>query len=285
MSEAVLEVGETDFDLAVIEASREVPVLVDFWAPWCGPCRSLGPILERVAEAYEGRFRLVKVNSDENPQLSQAFGVRSIPAVKAFVDGELVDEFVGALPESAIRAFVDRLLPSPGELKRREGRERLDAGDPAVALPALLEAIKLEPRNDRAKVDRAEALLALGRPAEAAAALDEAGPLAAQDPRLAPVMARIRLAVAAPANADPAALAARIAANEDDLDARLELANVHIAAGRHEPAFEQLLEIIRRDRKFGDDAGRRTMLQVFDVLGVDHGLVAKYRRLLASALN
>lgn len=213
------------------------------------------------------------------------YGIRSIPAVKAFVDGELVDEFLGALPESSIRAFIERLLPTPAESRRREARALLDVQNPTAALPLLDEAVALEPRNDRARVDRAEAHLVLGHRAEAETDLAALGPLTSQDPKLAPLIARIRLSLAAPAGEDAGTLVKRIAVDAGDLDARLKLANLDIAEGRHEAAFEQLLEIIRRDRKFGDDAGRRTMLNVFDVLGSGHELVSKYRRQLASALN
>jgi putative thioredoxin len=152
-------------------------------------------------------------------------------------------------------------------------------------VPLLDEALTLEPRNDRARVDRAEAHLALNRRDDAAADLAALGPLTVQDPKLAPSIARIRLSLAAPSGESADALAQRVATDPNNLDARLKLASIHIAQGRHEAAFEQLLEIIQRDRKFGDDAGRRTMLNVFDVLGSGHELVAKYRRRLASALN
>src|SRR5262249_9623966 len=157
------DVQGSDFEQVVLEGSKQVPVLVDFWAPWCGPCRALTPTLDKLADEYQGKFMLVKVNSDENPDLSQRYNIRSIPNVKAFVDGELVDEFLGALPESAVREFIESVLPTPGDLLRREAAEKAQAGDIAAALEILSQAAALEPRNDAIQVDRVAMLFESGQ--------------------------------------------------------------------------------------------------------------------------
>ncbi|MCW5621479.1 MAG: thioredoxin [Burkholderiales bacterium] len=283
MSAHASDVSEASFIRDVLERSRQVPVLVDFWAPWCGPCRQLKPVLEKLADQYQGRFHLAKVNSDENQELSARYGVRSIPNVKAFVDGELVDEFLGAQPESMVREFVDRLLPSPGELLRRQALEIHRQGDAEGALRLLEQAATSDAHNDAVHADRAQILLDLGRIEAAQAAVKQLGPLASDDAHIAAVVARVNFA--RPEGADNATdLEARIAANAGDLEARLALAKLHVAQQRYEPALEQLLEIIRRDRKWNGEAGRKTMLSVFDLLGAQNELVSKYRRLLASAL-
>src|SRR4249920_1512428 len=154
MSEYTTVVTDADFDQAVIEGSRQTPVVVDFWAPWCGPCRALTPVLEKLADEYQGKFQLVKVNSDENLDLAREYGIRSIPNVKAFVNGQVVDEFLGALPESAVREFIDRVMPTPGELMRRDAAAQAAAGDQQRALALLGTAADLEPNNDAVQADR-----------------------------------------------------------------------------------------------------------------------------------
>jgi putative thioredoxin len=277
-----IDVDSANFQQVVLEGSKQAPVVIDFWAPWCAPCRALKPVLEKLAAEYAGKFTLAKINSDENPDLAAQFGVRGIPAVKAVVDGELVDEFTGALPESQVRAFVERILPTPSSIARKEARALLDSGQAAAALTMLDDALALDPRNEAAKVDKLEALIALERTAAARALLDDLNLLTLNDPRVA--ILKAKLAFSDSSDEDSDALAERIRKNAKDLDARLALARQHVRAGNYEPALEQLLEIIRQDRKFGDDVGRRTMLEVFNLLGGGNALVGDYRRKLASAL-
>jgi putative thioredoxin len=275
-------VDTANFEQIVLEGSRVAPVIIDFWAPWCAPCRALKPILEKRAKENAGKFTMATINSDENPELGAEMGVRSIPAVKAVVNGELVDEFVGALPESQVRAFIERVLPSPAAVAQSQGRQHLAAGDFAAALEQFDSALALDARNEEAKIGRLEALVRLGRHDEARSALDALSPLSLDEPAVAAL--RAELDFAAQPKADAQALEQRIASDPGDLDARLQLAR-HLARARaYEPALEQLLEIVRRDRKFGDDAGRKTMLEIFSLLAPDDPLLSRYRRLLSSAL-
>jgi putative thioredoxin len=233
-----------------------------------------------LAAEYGGKFLLAKINSDDNQELAARYGVRGIPSVKAFVNGQMVDEFSGALPESEVRAFLDRLVPSPAEELRMQAADARMAGDITGALKCLAEASKIDPANVGVRLDAAEIMLDLNEADEASRLLGSAPDDA--DPRVPQLKARLQFAGAA--GEDEAALAARVAANENDLDARLALAKLLIAAGQYEPGMDQLLEIVRRDRAFGDDVGRKTLLSVFNLLGGSE-LVSRYRRMLASALN
>ncbi|MHB0982654.1 MAG: tetratricopeptide repeat protein [Thiobacillus sp.] len=279
MTEHSLDVGLADFQQAVLEESRHRPVLVDFWAPWCEPCKALKPVLEKLAAEYGGKFLLAKINSDDNQELATRYGVRGIPSVKAFIDGEPVDEFSGALPESEVRAFLDRLVPGPADELRVEAAELRLAGDVSAALQKLADASKIDPSHVGVRLDAAEIMLDLNEADEARRLI--AGVADDADPRMPQLKARLQFMEAA--GEDEAVLAARVAANENDLEARLKLANLLVAAGQYEAGMDHLLEIVRRDRGFGDDIGRKTLLSVFDLLGGGE-LSSRYRRMLASVL-
>ncbi len=286
MSPHSLDVGTADFEQAVIEASKTTPVLVDFWAEWCGPCRTLKPVLEKLAAEYQGKFRLAKVNSDENQALAQRYGVRGIPNVKAFVGGELVDEFSGALPEAQVREFLKRVIPSPAEKVRLDALALYAAtGDTQKALVMLAEASTLDPQNENVRIDSAELLVELKSFDEARRLIESLSPLAQMDERVKALQAKLALATDTGGDTHTEELLKRIAANANDCDARLRLARHYIASTQYADALEQLLEIVRRDRKYKDDGARKTMLQLFSVMGGDHPLVSDYRRKLASALN
>jgi putative thioredoxin len=276
------DVTGAQFPTVVLEGSRQRPVIVDFWAPWCGPCRALGPILEKLAEEFEGRFLLARINSDDEPQLSARYGVRGIPNVKAFVDGTVVDEFSGALPETAVRQFLSRVVPSLAEPLRREAEGLRAAGDLEGALARLARAAELDPRHEPSVLDRADTLVELGRHDEASALLNEIEDRARDGARVARLRATLALAGASD---DIEALVRRVGETPGDLGAKLELSMALAARGEHEAALAQALEIVRLDRAFGDDAGRRAMLRVFDLLGPDSDLARRYRRELAALIN
>ena len=283
-----IEVTRANFDEVVLHASAQQPVLVDFWAPWCGPCRALSPILDRLAEAYAGRFTLAKLNTDEEPEIAARYGIRGIPNCKLFVDGEVADEFTGALPESALRDFLARALPSPAAPLVAQAKAALASGDAPAALATLAAAERMAPDDEDLLMTRVEALL-LGDEGAAAKAAVEAlqarsGARAVRDARRLATLAA-RAALASGAGHDLGALARAAAASPTDCTAKLEYAKALAANGDYERALAELLAIVRADRTFGNDAGRETMLTIFDALPPDSDLVRRYRRELASALH
>ena len=274
------------FEKDVIAASTLAPVLVDFWAPWCGPCKTLGPMLQKLETEYEGKWRLVKVNVDENQELAAHFGVRSIPHVVAFADGQAVDQFVGVLPESQLREFLDRLVPDGADAARQNAQAALAEGRREDAYDALKAALALDPGYEDARLDLIELLLDDNRFDEARNEVDLLSPKTTQgiDARYNAIKTRLD-ALDAAADLPPTdALEARVAGDPADLEARFDLASALIARRNYAGALEHLLEIVRRDRAFRDDIGRKTMLSVFDLAAHQPELVAQWRRKLSAAL-
>lgn len=272
------------FQADVIDASAQVPVLVDFWAPWCGPCKSLTPMLEKLEQAYGGRFKLVKVNTDTEQQLAQHFRIKSIPTVYAFVEGKPVDQFQGALPEGKLREFIDRLMPNPAELELDQADAAAQRGDLATALEHVKRAVALDDKNDNARLMFAQLLAQSGEPAAAQAQLDGLSSTARNDPQVQAMAAQLKARVEANRPTPRPDLESAISANPANLQARLDLAEHYIKFKAWEEALEQLLEIVRRDRKFGDDLGRKKMIEVFNLASAQPQLVAAWRRKLSSAL-
>ena len=281
----IAEVTERDFDTLVVQKSREVLVLVDFWAAWCAPCQMLMPMLARLVEEYRGKFFLAKVNTDTEQALATRYGVRSLPTVKLFKDGTVVDEFLGAQPERSIRALLDRHIPRESDTLVYQALQELRSGKPEQAVALLQRARQADPANDNVKIELARILAALSRFEEAADVLNDLSADGKRDPEAVALTARLEFARVA-AGAPPAAeLEERIASDPRDSEARYQLGVRRLLAGDYETALDQLLEILRRDRRFRDGAAHQAMLKIFELLRDKPDVVRKYRGLLYSALN
>jgi len=281
----ITDVTDASFDSEVITRSRQAPVLVDFWAAWCGPCQSLMPLLAKLAEEYQGRFFLAKVNSDEQQTLATRFGVRSLPTVKLFKNGAEIAEFVGAQPERTIRALLDQHIARPSDTLLQSALDQEAAGQTDTALAQLRAIHASDPANDRVTIHLGRLLLEQGLVEEGENILTGISAAAQSDPGLAQLLARLEF-VRMAANAPPLPILEQtIVAHPTDMQARLWLGARYLLTGYYEPALEQWLAIVRADRKFGNDIGRRALLSAFALLGGKGELVHKYRNLLAIAIN
>jgi putative thioredoxin len=285
MSQNITEATAETFQRDVIEASRSQPVLVDFWADWCGPCKMLAPVLEQLATDYSGQARIVKVNTDTEMELAQAHGIRSLPTMRVFRHGKAVDELIGLQPDGAIRAAIERFLERPSDAGRAEAARLVSAGKPGQAVPLLEAILREEPDNTDARVELIDALARAGQ-ADAATLQFEALPVQALDaPRLRAIEGRLLLARAVSGRPDLEALRKALEQDPSDLGTACALAAREFEAGHHEQALERWLGVLRRDRNFGDGLARRCLLAALDLMEDQEEMAHQYRRKLMALLH
>jgi putative thioredoxin len=286
----VADVTTANFMAEVVDASFEQPVIVDFWAPWCGPCKQLGPILEKVVRAANGAVRMVKLNIDENPEIAQQMRIQSIPAVYAFKEGRPVDGFVGAQPESQVKQFVERLGgtaagPSPIEQAMTMAKEAVQAGDHASAGALYSQILQSEKDNPNALAGLARSLIAQGNLDKARQVLGTATKEIAKHAEIAAAHSALDLAEQAQkAMGSLGKLRGRLEANPDDHEARFELATALFGGGERETAIDELLSLFKRDRNWDEQAARRQLVKFFEVMGATDPLTLSARRRLSSLM-
>jgi putative thioredoxin len=280
----IVEVTRENFVSVVLEGSQSQPVLVDFWAEWCQPCKALLPILTGLAEAYQGKFLLAKINTEEQQEIAAQFGIRSIPTVKLFKDGQPVDEFMGALPEAEIRAFLDRHITSEADRLLAQANQLIQRGEIEEAIRLLETAKEADPENPRILVAYARLQAALGETGQARTVLD-ALPASEQDhPDVIGLRAQLLFDAVTEAAPPAAQLQETLAADPENSEARYQLAAHLVMEGQYQQALELLLLLLQKDRNYGDDAARKGMLAIFDILG-GGDLVNHFRNRMFNVLH
>ncbi len=288
----VKDIGQKEFMAEVIDASKEVPVIVDFWAPWCGPCKTLGPMLEKAVAATKGKVRMVKVDIDKNQAIAAQMRIQSIPAVYAFKGGRPIDGFVGALPESQIKQFVQRLATAGGptdednviEEALAQAKDLLDAGNHAAAGNIYAQILQHDPENPQAIAGHLRCLLKAGNADEAREILKELPPEIAKDPEIAAVAATLEIAASGAKAGATAPLRAKVEADPKDHQSRFDLAMALFAEGEKEAAVDELLELFRRDRKWNEEAARTQLVKFFEAFGPTDPLTISGRKRLSSLM-